>query len=117
LMDTAGRILQAFTGADCRVAWLVTSDDTGTRDFLGPWGEQLLTFTDPDREVVKALGLNRLPAFVHIDQGLNISGLAEGWNPSEWHQVASDLADAMNWSHPLIPVPGDPTAYEGTPAF
>lgn len=116
LLDTAGRIFQEFSGANCRVAWLVTTNDDKTREFLGPWADQFLTFADPDRQVVKALGLETLPALVHLDHNLNVVGAAEGWDPAEWRQVVANLADDMQWSRPLIPALGDPTPYAGTPA-
>ena len=61
LLETAGRILEHFRGADCRIAFVVTADADDAREFLGPWAERVLTFADPDRELVKALGLNELP--------------------------------------------------------
>ena len=65
LPETAGRILDDFRGADCRIAFVVTADADDAREFLGPWAQRILTFADPDRDLVKALGLNELPAFVH----------------------------------------------------
>jgi len=44
LLETAGRILTAFHGADCRVAWLVRAPAQDAVTFLGPWAEQVLTF-------------------------------------------------------------------------
>lgn len=117
LVDSAGRILSAFVGADCRPSWLVTGDDDQAREFLGPWADELLTFTDPDRVLVKSLGLESVPAFVHLDQSLNVAGVAEGWHPNEWQDVATNLAAAMRWSYPQIPGAGDPAAYDGTPAL
>lgn len=117
LLETAGRILEVFDQADCRVAWLVTGNEDQTRQFLGPWSEEILTFTDADRTVVQAFGLEELPAFVHIDQHLNVIGAAEGWDPDEWRDVATELADVMSWTRPTIPGPGDPTPYRGTPAL
>src|SRR5262245_65326191 len=58
LLETAGRILTDFRGADCRIALVVTADADDAREFLGPWATQILTFADPDRDLVKALGLN-----------------------------------------------------------
>ena len=37
LLDTAGRILSEFRGADCRVGFLVTANAEDARQFLGPW--------------------------------------------------------------------------------
>ena len=49
LIETAGRLLTHFREADCRVAWLVTAPADEARQFLGPWGDEILTFVDPDR--------------------------------------------------------------------
>ncbi len=117
LIDTAGKILKEFTGADCRVAWLVTGDEEQAQAFLGPWAEELLTFADPDRDMVKSLGLEELPALVHIDQHRNLVGAAEGWRPEAWREITTELARVMSWSRPAIPAPGDPTPYAGTPAL
>lgn len=117
LIDTAGRVLRGFNDADCRVAWLVTAGDEETTQFLGPWADELLTFSDPDRNVVRSLGLESLPAIVHIDLSLEVVGSAEGWDPDEWRQVATNLATVMDWSRPTIPGPSDPTPYAGTPAL
>ena len=37
LLETAGRILEEFVGADCRAGWLVTADEPTPPPFLGPW--------------------------------------------------------------------------------
>lgn len=116
LIDTAGRILQNFSEADCRAAWLVTGTPEEAQQFLGPWGERLLTFTDPDRALVSSVGLERLPALLHLNQLLEVEGVAEGWQPDQWSEVTSHLSTLMSWSKPTIPAPGDPTPYVGSPA-
>ncbi len=116
LLGTAGRVLTAFRGADCRVAWLVTADGEDARTFLGPWADQFLTLVDPDRRVVKGLELERLPALVHIRQDLTVVGAAEGWDPDEWRAVTDHLARMMSWSRPMLPEPDDPGPFEGSPA-
>jgi hypothetical protein len=117
LLETAGRILDSFSEADCRVAFIVTSTSDEARQFLGPWTERLLVFVDPDRAVVKGLGLNELPAFVHLRQDGHIVGAAEGWDPDEWRAVADALAEMMSWSSPLIPASNDPLPYAGSAAL
>jgi hypothetical protein len=116
IIGTAGRILSHFREADCRVAWLVTADADDARTFLGPWAKDLLTLTDPDRIAVKGLGIDRLPALVHIRQDLAVLGCAEGWDPAEWQAVTDNLARIMSWSGPPLPGPGDPSAFAGSPA-
>ncbi len=116
ILDTAGRILSAFRGADCRVAWLVTANEADARTFLGPWANELLTLLDPDRALVKSLELSHLPALVHIRQDLSVAGVAEGWRPAEWQAVTDQLGDSMSWSKPRLPAAGDPTPFVGSPA-
>jgi hypothetical protein len=116
LLDTAARIMDNYEGADVRVAFLVTGSDAEARAFLGPLSERFLTFSDPDRVAVKALGLNELPALIHIRHDGKLVGVAEGWDPDEWRAIADDLAKKTSWSRPLIPAPGDPAPYAGTAA-
>jgi hypothetical protein len=116
LLETSGRILTHFNGADCRVAFVVTGTAEESRQFLGPWADKVLTFADPDRAVVKALGLNELPAFLQIRGDRHVAAVAEGWDPLEWRAVANALAKNMSWSAPLIPAETDPSPYAGTAA-
>ena len=116
LLETAGRILRTYLGADCRVAWLITGTPDEARAFLGPWAEEILTFTDPERSVVRSLELESLPAIVHLDHGLNVVGSAEGWDPEAWRSVTDQLTEVMSWSRPVVPDLGDPVPFAGTPA-
>lgn len=116
LLETAGRVLDNFREADCRVAFVVTASPEEAKEFLGPWTQRILTFADPDRELVKGLGLNELPAFVHLRPDSTVANVAEGWDPLEWREVAVGLAKDMSWSRPLIPAAGDPQPYAGSPA-
>jgi hypothetical protein len=116
LIDEAGRILDGFTPADVRVGWLVTGTADEARQFLGPWADKLLTFTDPERRAVAAMGLEALPAFVHIDAASNVAGKAEGWDPAAWKIAVDGLAKALSWSAPTIPGPNAPGPYPGAPA-
>lgn len=116
LLETAGKVLDTFREADVRAAFAVTGTADQAREFLGPWADRLLTFADPDRELVKGLGLEYLPAFVHIGPDGTTNGAAEGWDPLEWRAVADQLAKVMSWKRPSIPAPGDPVPYPGSPA-
>jgi hypothetical protein len=116
IIETAGRVLTHFREADCRVAFVVTGTADEARQFLGPWADKVLTFADPDRAVPKGLGLNELPAFLHIRGDRTVAAAAEGWDPEEWRVVAESLADNNSWSVPLIPTNGDPSPYAGSAA-
>lgn len=113
ILETAGRILDHYSPADVRVGWLATTDDDGCRQFLGPWADRFLTFADPEREAVTGLGIERLPALVHIRSDGNLT-VVDGWNPGGWRAVADELSRILSWSRPMIPQPGDPTPYTGT---
>ena len=40
----------------------------------------------------KSLGLERLPAFVHLRQDTTLVAAAQGWSPTEWQRVADEVA-------------------------
>jgi hypothetical protein len=117
LLDVAARILREFAGAAVRVNWIVTGDADDARAFLGPLASEFLTFTDPDRTAVKALGLERLPALVFILMDGSVAATAEGWDPVAWRKATEVVATAVRWSKPVIPEPGDPAPYQGAPAL
>jgi hypothetical protein len=117
ILDTAGRLLTHFTAADCRVGWIVTGTPEEARQFLGPWADRLLTFTDPDRAFVKACDIKELPALAHINIAGQLAGVAEGWNPDQWRKVLDGLANVMSWSRPVVPATGDPAPYAGSAAL
>ncbi len=114
LLETAGRLLHLYSPADVRTGWLVAADAEGCRQFLGPWADQFLTFADPDREAAVGLGFERLPGlcFVRSDGFLQV---VNGWDPEGWRTVTSQVSKILSWSRPMIPRPGDPTPYLGTP--
>lgn len=116
LLPTVARIFRIYEEADCRVALVVTCSPDEAQQFLGPYAKEFLTFADPDRKVVEGLGLERLPALVHVRQDLSIAGVAEGWDPQGWREVTDRLSTAMSWSRPLIPALNDPAAFAGSPA-
>lgn len=116
VLNTAVRILEGFRGSHARVNFIVTADDDDARAFLGPLTEQFLVFCDPDRSIVKALDLESLPAFVFIRVDGEAVAVAEGWNPHEWEDVAEQIASTTRWRAPMIPAPGDPGPYAGSPA-
>ena len=116
LLRTAGRILSELKEADCRVAWIVTAVEQDARTFLGPWASEYLTFCDPERKVVEALGVEEIPALVVVGTNQELVGKAEGWDPAEWRPITDDLAKVLAWSRPAYPKAGDPVAFAGSPA-
>ena len=117
VLPSAARILRGFTGAAVRVNFLITCDEDDARSFLGPLADEFLVFCDPERAMVRSLGLERLPAFVFLRADGVVAAAAEGWDPRTWRDVAASIADVTAWSVPTIPAPGDPAAFEGTPAL
>ena len=115
IIDTAGPLLNEFREADCRAAWVVTSDADDARTFLGPWADQLLTFCDPERSFVRGVGLSHLPAFVHLRQDRVVVSTAEGWDPAEWDSAIAGLTRMMSWTKLEVPPPGRPGAVPRLP--
>ena len=97
MLKTATRILEGLRGSDARVNFVVTADETDTRRFLGPLVDDFLVFCDPDRRIVQAMGLGRLPAFAFIRVDCEVAAAAEGWNPAGWREVAEAIADTTKW--------------------
>lgn len=117
LLETAGRILTHFAGSDARVGFLVTAPPAEAKEFLGPWADRLFALCDPDKALVKSMGLETLPAFIHIGNDGTLLGSAEGWNPEAWRVVVDHLAKTQSWSAPVLPAAGDPAPYTGAPAL
>ena len=115
VLESAVRILEEFRGSHARVNFIVTANDDDALAFLGPLTERFLVFCDPDRSVVSAMGIERLPAFVFTRVDREVVAVAEGWNGPEWHAVAEAIADTTKWNVPTIPAPGDPGSFAGTP--
>jgi len=117
LLDTAGRILEGFRGASVRTAIIVTCDADAAKEFLGAYTDQVLVLVDPDRAFVRAFELDELPAFVHLRQNRRIGGVAQGWDPAAWKEIAGVVAAERHWSRPMIPAAGDPAPYRGSAAL
>ena len=115
-LPVARRIFRVFGDADCRAGYCVTGPPVVARRILGDAADEALAFVDPDRALVQSLGLERLPAFVHLAQDTSLVAAAEGWDPREWQQVARAVGKAMAWSVPEVAGPGDPAATAGWPA-
>jgi hypothetical protein len=61
-----------------------------------------------------ALGVERLPSLIHVRSDGYLS-VANGWDPDGWRGIAVNLSKNLSWSRPLLPRPGDPLPYAGTP--
>ncbi len=111
VLPMAERVLTHFGQADVRVGLLLPASASECRMFLGPIVNNLLVFPDPDSVIIKAFGIERLPAFVHIAMDGTVDGKAEGWKPREWQAVADNLARVTGWSSPVVERDGDPAPF------
>lgn len=107
------RLLDVFRGADCKTAFLVTGNEHQARRLLGDAADHYVVFLDPERQLVTSLGLEALPAFVHLRADTTLVDAAEGWDPAAWHRVSKGLGKEMAWSHAVFPLPGDPSPFDG----
>jgi hypothetical protein len=115
-VPVARRIFRVLGDADCRAGYCITGPPSVARRILADAADEALVFVDPDRVLVQSLGLERLPAFVHLAQDTSLVAAAEGWDPREWQEVARAVSKAMAWSVPEVAGPGDPVATPGWPA-
>ena len=112
-IPVAQRIFATFKDADCRCAFVIPANHQVAERLLGHVESEVLTFVDPNLELVHSLGLERLPAFVHLRQDAALVACAEGWNPQEWQQVAKEVGAAMAWTVPEVAAPDDPRPTAG----
>ena len=117
ILKTASRIMNQFAGAGVRVSFILACGADDARSFLGPLADEFLVFTDPDRSVIRALGLTELPAFVLVRGDGTIPAADQCWSADTWREVSNEIATLVSWSKPTIPAPGDPGAFRGTPAL
>ncbi len=75
--------------SDARTAYVIPATPAIAKRILGDEAERAMVFVDPDRALVSSLGLEHLPAFVHIRQDTSVGAVAEGWNPAQWQKVAT----------------------------
>lgn len=114
-IPVAQKIFATFGDSDCTCAYVVTGPAEVARRVLGPAERDEITFVDPDHTLVTSLGLERLPAFVALRQDTSVVAAAEGWNASEWHAVAKEIARAQKWTTPELTGRGMPPKSEGWP--
>lgn len=107
-IPVARRIFDVLGDSDCRTAYVVTGTVFIVQRILGDEEQRQATFVDPDRTLVKSLGLEHLPAFVFLRQDTTVGAATEGWDPAEWQSVARVVAKAMAWSTPDVAPPGEP---------
>jgi hypothetical protein len=107
-VPAALRIFATFNDSDCNCAFVITGPAELARRILGDVGDRELTFVDPDGALVASLGLERLPALVHLRQDTSVGATAEGWDPSEWQKAVREIAKIMAWTVPEVAGNGDP---------
>jgi hypothetical protein len=64
---------------------------------------------------VKAVGLQTLPAAVHLGMDGKVVNAVEGWDPPGWRKLTVELSRIVDWTHPVIPGPRDPAPFAGDP--
>ena len=111
------RIFATFGDSDAKVAFLVPGPAPMANRLLEQGSGKYSVYLDPDRALIASLGLERLPALVHLRQNSTLANVAEGWDAPEWQKVARAIAKAMAWTTPSVARPGDPPATPGWPAL
>jgi len=107
------RIYATFGDSDVRTTIWVPSTAAIARRILGDLANRYLVFCDADNALAPSLGIERLPAFVHLRQDTTLVGAAQGWSPSEWQKVADEIAKHVHWTSPAITAAGGPAASAG----
>jgi len=109
------RIFATFGDSDVRTVVCVPSTAPITRRIIGDAADRWLVFADPDATLATSLGLERLPAFVHLRQDTSLVMAAQGWSPTEWQKVAAEVARSQHWTTPQVAGRNDPPPSPGWP--
>jgi hypothetical protein len=109
------RIFATFGESDARTIVCVPTSAAITKRILGDAVDRWLVWCDTDRAFVESLGLDRLPAFVHLRQDTTLVTAAQGWSPTEWQRVADQIAKHEHWTSPVVAGRGDPAPTPGWP--
>jgi hypothetical protein len=109
------RIFATFGDSDVRTIICIPSTPAIAKRILGDAVTKWLVWCDSDRAFVGALGLERLPAFVHLRLDTTLVSVAQGWSPTEWQRVADAIAKHEHWTSPVVAGPGDPSPTPGWP--
>jgi hypothetical protein len=109
------RIFKTFGDSDVRTTVSVTGPPSIADRILGSTADKWLVFCDPDGALPTTLGLERLPAFVHLRQDTTLVTAAQGWSPREWQKVADEIAKTLHWTSPLVAGRNDPPPTPGWP--
>ena len=67
--------------------------------------------------MIKGLGLERLPAIVHLGMDATVIAAAEGWHPGSGRPSPTNWPACCSGRVPHLPVQKDPAPYDGTPAL
>ena len=109
------RIFKTFGDSDVRTCVCVAGSEAIARRILGPDADRWLVFADGDGLLPASLGLERLPAFVHLRQDTTLAAAAQGWSPTEWQKLADQIARSLHWTSPIVSGRNDPPPSPGWP--
>jgi hypothetical protein len=107
------RAFKTFREADCKTAWMILGNAAAANRVLGSAVADAQVFLDADSAVARSLGIERVPAFVHVKSDCSVAAVADGWDPAAWQAVADSLATAMRWTKPVYPQVTDPDPFLG----
>ena len=108
LLETAGRILDNFRGADCRIAFVVTADADDAREFLGPWARRSSPSPTPTATWSRRSGSTSCRRSSTCARTARSPRVAEGWDPPEWQHVAVRAGQGHELVAPEHPRPRRP---------
>ena len=109
------RIFATFGDSDVRTIVCVPTTAPIAKRILGDAVDRWLVWCDADRAFVESLGLERLPAFLHLRQDTTLVTAAQGWSPTEWQRVADEIAKHAHWTSPVVSGRDDPAPTPGWP--
>jgi hypothetical protein len=107
------RIFATLGDSDVRTTIWVAGPEPMARKILGDLADRYLVWCDPSAALATSLGLERLPAFVHLRQDTTLVASAQGWSATGWQEVADGVAELTHWISPVVAGKGNPPSTPG----
>ncbi len=107
------RIFATLSDADVRTTIWIPGPESMARKILGDLADRYLVWCDPTSSFAKSLGIESLPAFVHLRQDTTLVAASQGFSATEWQKVADGIAKHTHWIAPIVAGKRNPPSTPG----
>ena len=102
IIPVAEHIFKTFGDSDAKCAFLVPGNEDVAKRLIEMTTIETLCFLDPDFKICDALGINKAPSLVYINQDTSVAALAEGYDFDSWVETTNKIAKSLRWTSPTL---------------